>query len=118
MEFKHFETNLEKESEYPKLVRDKIPEIIESETGQKAKTRIMEDEEYKKFLLKKIEEETQELANAKDREHIAEELADIMELIDTILKVNKLDLQEVRNIQKSKSEIRGGFKRKILLLGK
>ncbi len=26
-QFKHFETNLEKENEYPKLVRDNIPEV-------------------------------------------------------------------------------------------
>ncbi len=33
MEFKHFETSLEKENEYPKLVRDNIPEIVSARTG-------------------------------------------------------------------------------------
>ena len=95
MEFKHFETSLEKENEYPKLVRDKIPEIVEGKTGKEVKTRIMEDEEYRKFLLKKVEEEAHELANAEDKEHIVEELADVMELIDTILEVNGLDRKSV-----------------------
>jgi predicted house-cleaning noncanonical NTP pyrophosphatase (MazG superfamily) len=118
MEFKHFETNLEKENEYPKLVRDKIPEIVEKRTGEKTKTRIMEDAEYRKYLLKKVEEEAHELANAKNKEHITEELADIMELIDTILEINDLDLETVRKVQKVKADIRGGFKGKILMLEK
>ena len=118
MEFKHFETSLEKENEYPKLVRDKIPEIVGQKTGKEVKTRIMEDEEYKKFLLKKIEEEAHELANAEDKEHITEELADVMELIDTILEVNGLDLETIRKAQKAKAEIRGGFKGRILMLEK
>ncbi|MFZ5982610.1 MAG: phosphoribosyl-ATP pyrophosphohydrolase [Patescibacteria group bacterium] len=116
MEFQHFETNLEKENEYPKLVRDKIPEIVGGKTGKEVKTRIMEDEEYVTFLLKKVIEEAQELAHAKDREHVAEELADIMELIDTILEVNGLSLDEVRKVQKAKAAVRGGFKGKILML--
>lgn len=118
MGFKHFETNLEKENEYPKLVRDKIPEIVEGRTGKKVKTRIMGDEEYRRYLLKKVEEEAHELANAEDKEHITEELADIMELIDTILETHGLTLEEVRKFQKSKAEVRGGFKGKILMLEK
>ncbi|EKE16419.1 MAG: hypothetical protein ACD_11C00017G0009 [uncultured bacterium] len=118
MEFKHFETSLEKENEYPKLVRDKIPEIVEGRTGEKVKMRIMEDEEYRKYLSKKIEEEAHELANAEGIEHITKELADVMELIDTILEINGLDLETVRKVQKAKAEIRGGFKGKILMLEK
>jgi predicted house-cleaning noncanonical NTP pyrophosphatase (MazG superfamily) len=118
MEFKHFETSLEKENEYPKLVRDKIPEVVQGKTGKEVKTRIMEDEEYRKYLLKKVEEEAHELANAEDIEHIIEELADVMELIDTILEVNGLDLETIRKAQKAKAEIRGGFKGKVLMLEK
>jgi predicted house-cleaning noncanonical NTP pyrophosphatase (MazG superfamily) len=78
----------------------------------------MEDGEYRKFLLKKVEEEAHELANAEDKEHITEELADIMELIDTILEINELDLEAIRKVQKAKAEIRGGFRGKILMLEK
>ncbi|MFA6973416.1 MAG: nucleoside triphosphate pyrophosphohydrolase [Parcubacteria group bacterium] len=119
MEFKHFETSLEKENEYPKLVRDNIPEVVGKLTGKEVKTRILEnDEEYSKFLLKKVEEEAHELANAKSKEHIVEEAADVMELIDTILEFNGLDLETVRKVQKEKAEKRGGFKKRILMLEK
>lgn len=119
MEYKHFETSLEKENEYPKLVRDNIPEVVEKLTGKEVKTRILEDDaEYTKFLLKKVEEEAHELARAEGKEHIIEEVADILELIDAILKFNGVDLETVHKIQKEKAEKRGGFKKRILMLEK
>lgn len=119
MKFEHIETNLEKENEYPKLVRDNIPEVVGKLTGKEVKTRILEnDAEYLKFLLKKVEEEAHELANAESKEHIVEETADVMELIDTILAFNKLDWETVKKIQKEKAEKRGGFKKRILMLEK
>ena len=118
-QFKHFETNLEKENEYPKLVRDNIPEVVGKLTGKEVKTRILEDDgEYAKFLMKKVEEEAHELANAKDKEHVTEEIADVLELIDTILNFNGLDIETVRKVQKEKAEKRGGFKKRILMLEK
>lgn len=119
MKFEHFETNLEKENEYPKLVRDLIPEIIKARTGENAKTRILEiKEEYLAFLLKKVEEEAHELANAKDKEHIVEEVADVLELIESILDFYDVDMETVLKVKNEKAGLRGGFKKRILMLEK
>lgn len=119
MRFKHFETNLEEENEYPKLVRDNIPEVVEKLTGKEVKTRILEnDVEYAKFLSKKIKEEANELSAAEGKEHIAEEIADVLELVDAILEFNGLDMETVCKIQKEKAGKRGGFKKRILMLEK
>ena len=119
MEFKHFETSLEKENEYPKLVRDNIPEVVGKLTGKEVKTRILEDnEEYSKFLMKKVEEEASELASAEDKEHIVEEVADVLELIDAILEFNGVDMETVRKVQAEKAGKRGGFRKRILMLEK
>ncbi|KKP67376.1 MAG: Phosphoribosyl-ATP pyrophosphohydrolase [Candidatus Moranbacteria bacterium GW2011_GWE1_35_17] len=119
MKFEHIKTNLEKENEYPKLVRDNIPEVVGKLTGKEVKTRILEDDaEYSKFLLKKIEEEAHELANAESKEHIAEEVADVMELIEAILEFNELDWETIEKIKKEKAEKRRGFKKRILMLEK
>lgn len=119
MEFKHFETNLERENEYPKLVRDNIIEIVEKRTGKKTKSRILEkDEEYLEFLLKKVEEEAHELANAKGKEHLAEEISDVKELLDTILEFNGLAWEMIKKVQQEKAEERGGFRKRILMLEK
>jgi predicted house-cleaning noncanonical NTP pyrophosphatase (MazG superfamily) len=117
MNFKHFETDLKKENEYPKLVRDNIPEIVEKLTGKKVKTKILEDGgEYLQFLLHKVEEEANELANANDKEHLIEEISDVVELLDAILAFSKLDWETVKKVQKEKAQKRGGFKKRILML--
>ena len=118
MKYKHTHSNLEKENEYPKLVRDKIPEIVSARVGHPIKTRVLKAKEYDKYLKMKVVEEAQELMEAKGKIHIAEELADVMELIDIILKENKLTLKDIRSVQKAKVKERGGFKKKILMLEK
>lgn len=119
MEFRHFETNLERENEYPKLVRDKIPAIVSARTGKETKNRVLEsDEEYAKFLMIKVMEEAHELANAEGREHIAEEAADVKELLDTILEATGLTWEEVQEVQKKKAAERGGFRGRVLMIEK
>jgi len=119
MKFEHIETSLEKENEYPKLVRDNIPEVVGKLTSKEVRTRILEDDaEYSKFLLKKVEEEAHELANAESKEHIVEEVADVLELIDAILEFNGVDMETARKVQVEKAEKRGGFKKRILMLEK
>ncbi|TAK96226.1 phosphoribosyl-ATP pyrophosphohydrolase [Patescibacteria group bacterium] len=119
MEFKHFKTNLGPENEYPKLVRDKIPAIVSARTGQETKNRILEsDEEYLKFLLHKVQEEAYELANAEGREHVAEEAADVKELLDTILEMHGLTWAEVQEVQTKKAAERGGFRGRVLMIEK
>lgn len=111
------EKNLAKENEYPKLVRDNVPENIEQKTGKIIKTRILEDDiEFLEFLLKKVDEETYELSHAEGREHLAEEIADVMELFDSLLEVNSLSWDEIMKIKKEKFEKNGGFKKRILSL--
>lgn len=119
MKYKHTHSNLELENEYPKLVRDKIPEIVKKRTGNPVKFRIMKSKkEYNKYLRAKIIEEAHELLEAKNKTHVSEELADIMEIIDTVLDENNLTLKDIRAVQKSKARERGRFGEKILMLEK
>lgn len=69
----HTETDLPIENEYPKLVRDRIPEMIERD-GKTAVTHIAETEEYIRFLLAKVVEEATELQSAEDADHQREKL--------------------------------------------
>ena len=75
--FMYTHTNLPIEIK-PKLVRDKIPEIIEKAENVKVVTRILEDREYGERLIEKIHEETEELALAiREKTNPVEELADV-----------------------------------------
>ena len=97
---------------YNKLVRDKIPENINSMEGRKATWRIMDDEEYIKELNKKLLEEAHEFIE----ENAVEELADIMEVIQSIMRVKNISYEELKNVQQMKREKKGGFSNKIYLV--
>jgi len=102
----------------PKLVRDKIPEIIEAE-GFKPLTRILDNKEYGDRLIDKIHEETEEFSLAiKDNTNPVEELADILELINAAAEYVGSSVTEVEKERLKKLEKRGGFKKRIMLLGK
>ena len=95
---------------YNKLVRDKIPEILD-EKGVSYERRVASSEEYKAELIKKLGEEIQEFSEAGD----PEELADVVEVIEALKKLP--EYSEVEVIRQKKREERGGFDEKIILKG-
>lgn len=114
MKHTHTETDLPIENEYPKLVRDRIPEMIEH-NGKKAVTHIAGTEEYIRFLLAKVVEEATELQNAKDTDHLREEIADVREVIDSLQAALEIPEDEIAAIQESKADERGRFNERIIL---
>lgn len=95
---------------YNKLVRDKIPEIIKAE-GKQVKTRILDDEEYRKELNKKLQEEVKEYLE----DNNVEELADIVEVIYGILNSMNIPVEKFEKVRKEKAEQRGAFQNRIFL---
>jgi len=98
---------------YNKLVRDKIPNIIE-EKGEKAIVRYLNDFEYKVELEKKLFEEYKETVEASGEERI-EELADMLEVIIALAKLENFSLEGVLEKLRNKKIKRGGFDKKIFL---
>ena len=97
---------------YNKLVRDNIPSQINNQDGRKAKYKILEDEEYIKELNKKLLEEAHEFIE----ENAIEELADVMEVIQSIMRIKNISYEELKNVQQMKREKKGGFSNKIYLV--
>ena len=95
---------------YNKLIRDKIPEIIE-QSGKKALVEELDDKLYKKYLDEKLGEEIQEYLSSDS----TDELADLVEVIYAILKYKGIDINEFELIRKRKAEKRGAFDKKLLL---
>ncbi len=100
---------------YNKLVRDKIPEIIEQD-NKSALTEILSVDEYKRELLKKLIEESTETANAGSREELIAELADVLEVLKAVMDSEDISWQEVNDVAEKKKELRGGFDKRIFLL--
>ena len=99
---------------FNKLVRDKIPDKIES-NGEKAITRSLNDEEYRIELYKKLEEESQEVINSQNSEETLEELADVLEVLNAIAELNNKELADVIATADQKRLKRGGFEKRIFL---
>ena len=99
---------------YNKLVRDNIPNIIKNE-GLDYKTRVLDDKEYEVELRRKLIEEATELFEAKNIEEKIYELADIYEIIEYILMINKIDKRKVDIARIKKNMKNGGFEDKIFL---
>ena len=95
---------------YNKLVRDKIPEIILN-SRRKPITSILDNDNYKKELDKKLQEELQEYL----KDDNVEELADLVEVIYAILDYKNVTIAEFEKIRNEKVSQRGAFKNKIFL---
>lgn len=96
--------------EYNKLVRDKIPEIIES-SGKKCEIEILNDEQYLEYLNKKIMEEVKEYLKSGE----IEELADLEEVLRAILITKNVTHEKFEKIRIAKINKRGAFEKKLLL---
>lgn len=96
---------------FNKLIRDKIPEIIESKGG-KAQMRVLTDEEYPLYLEAKLDEEVGEY----HRDHTPEELADILEVVYALADSIGCSKEELLEIYQRKHDARGGFEKKLLLI--
>ena len=95
---------------YNKLVRDRIPEIIEA-SGKHCVCSTLSDEDYLIMLDAKLNEELAEYQESKSME----ELADLLEVIRTVAVARGSSMDEVEAIRRDKVAKRGGFEKKILL---
>lgn len=95
---------------YNKLVRDKIPQVIEKQ-GNKYDIHIAKREEHFELLEKKLQEEVAEFLQDKN----LEELADIMEVLFGLADNMGYSEEELLKKRDEKREERGGFKEGIVL---
>lgn len=100
---------------YNKLVRDKIPEIIEVK-GEIAVTKRLTNEEYWNALLEKALEELNEVRSAEDLEETKTELADLLEVIRAMSEYNGFPFLEIIEEADKKAAQRGRFENRIHLI--
>ena len=96
---------------YNKLVRDRIPEIIES-SGKTCTTEILSDEDYLRMIDAKLDEELAEY----HKDQNIEELADLLEVIRAAAIARGYTLEDLERVRAEKAAKRGGFDKKILLI--
>jgi predicted house-cleaning noncanonical NTP pyrophosphatase (MazG superfamily) len=96
--------------QFGKLVRDKIPAIIEAR-GERAVWHVASEEEYHRLLREKLGEEVRELLEAMN----IEECADVCEVIEAIATQSGKTFADVLRAKAEKTEKRGGFTGRIVL---
>jgi predicted house-cleaning noncanonical NTP pyrophosphatase (MazG superfamily) len=100
---------------YNKLVRDNIPQIIES-NGKEYSTKVLNDEDYIKYLREKAYEELDEYCATQTDGEALEELADLLEVIRAFAKQHGSTIEQVETVRKNKKVKRGGFQEKVFLI--
>ena len=95
---------------YNKLVRDRIPQIIEA-SGKICATEILSDEAYLRMVDTKLDEELAEYHS----DQTIEELADLLEVIYAAAMARGYTLEQLESVRAAKAEKRGAFANKILL---
>lgn len=98
---------------YNKLVRDRIPEIIE-EKNETPVTRVLNEDEYKLELERKLYEEYNEVIESSGEDRLFE-LADMIEVIRSLASVSGKTLEDIIELANGKRNKRGGFEKKIFL---
>ena len=96
--------------QYHKLVRDRIPEIIEAD-GKICTWETLSEGAYLQLLDEKLSEELAEYQESKS----LEELADLLEVMQAVVKARGWTLEELERVRANKAAKRGGFEKKILL---
>ena len=96
---------------YNKLVRDRIPEIIEKQ-GKTCHYAVMDDAAYKAALDAKLTEELNEYHASGE----LEELADLLEVIYAIAEFRGETPESLNALAEKKAIERGHFREKYLLL--
>ena len=95
---------------YNKLVRDHIPEIIES-SGKRCTTATLSENDYLHMVDAKLDEELAEY----HKDQNIEELADLLEVIQAAAIARGYTLEDLERVRAEKAAIRGGFSKRILL---
>ncbi len=95
---------------HDKLVRDKIPEIIELRGGI-AITYTADLAQYKERLRTKLAEEVLEYLESGE----LEELADILEVVHALTAIEGTPREQLQIIQTNKRDERGGFDKRVVL---
>ena len=96
---------------YHKLIRDRIPEIIETQ-GQCCIVKQLSDEAYLEMVDAKLDEELAEY----HKDQNLEELADLLEVIFAAAEARGYTKEQLESVRSEKEAQRGVFRKRLLLL--
>lgn len=94
---------------FEKIVRDKVPQILSDQDITYVCKKLSHDETLS-ALKDKLIEEAQEVKDAHSQDELREEIADTLEVIESLLQHSGLSWDEIDYARNIKNEKRGAFK--------
>ena len=99
---------------YDKLIRDRIPEILEAQ-GIEYETEVLDEREFVAALRAKVVEEAREVSEASPQD-LAKEIGDLLEVLAALQAAVDLTAEELEQVRADRRRDRGGFERRLKLL--
>ena len=100
---------------YNKLIRDHVPALV-ARDGRTPHTRQLAPDEFRAALRAKLLEEAAECAAATSPDDIAEECADLLEVLAALAEAEGIDWAAITAVRERKSQVGGCFRERLLLL--
>ena len=98
-----------------KLVRDNIPDILSKNNKTFDTSLLSDDQEYIAALKQKLVEEAHEVLETTNKETMTHELADVLEVIEALMKASDITLDNVIKVKEEKAITNGKFDKRIFL---
>jgi len=99
---------------YNKLCRDKVPEIIHGK-GFACEVRVVDHDEYKREIIRKVFEEASGVSNHVGREGLLKELADLIITIDAVKQEFEISDAEIADAVNASLLEKGGYAERLYL---
>lgn len=100
--------------EFNKLVRDEVPAAIAGK-GELVEVVQLRGEALLSSLKRKLLEEALEVSAAFDTDAVSDEIADVLEVVDSIINALGIDQADVARRKRAKKKKRGGFSQGLML---
>ena len=98
-----------------KLVRDKIPQIIEAEGRTHKITPVVYPGAFEWYVKQKLTEELTEVLEASTIDHITEELGDLLEVMKKYASIKGIDWKHLENKRAAKGREKGYFDKGLIM---
>jgi predicted house-cleaning noncanonical NTP pyrophosphatase (MazG superfamily) len=100
---------------YNKLIRDNIPDIIQSKREHCEVRRIIDVQEFQQELFKKIKEEATSLSMSRTKADFLEEYADLMTVLETVAELLDIKAEEIATVRSENLLRKGKYKHQLFL---
>ncbi|MDD5341894.1 MAG: nucleoside triphosphate pyrophosphohydrolase [Patescibacteria group bacterium] len=100
---------------YNKLIRDKIPQVMEK-SGARYNVHVISQKQFKEELLKKVGEEASGLLTSKNKIGVIQEIGDVITVIEEIKRIFKITDREIKQTMVRAFKRKGGFRKRLYLV--